>query len=68
MGKVKCVVCHGEVGTGQCFYCKPIDPPPKQLNHKTPEQIDKIVCEWSMAYGVAMSEQALNALVDALAV
>lgn len=33
----------------------------------TPEQIDKIVCDWSMAYGVALNEKALNALVEALA-
>lgn len=31
-----------------------------------PEQIDKIVCEWSMAYGIAMPEKALNTLVDTL--
>lgn len=30
-------------------------------------EIDKIVCAWSMRFGIAMSRDALDALVDALA-
>lgn len=31
-------------------------------------RIDKIVCNWSMQYGVALAEVQLNALVDAIAI
>lgn len=31
-----------------------------------PREIDRIVCAWSMKHGIAMSDEALNALVDAL--
>lgn len=34
----------------------------------TPAQIDKIVCDWSMQYGVAMTQEAQEALVDRLAI
>jgi hypothetical protein len=30
----------------------------------TPQEIDKIVCDWSMRFGIAMPEAALNDLVD----
>lgn len=33
----------------------------------TPQEIDRIVCAWSMEFGIAMPEKALNALVDRLA-
>jgi hypothetical protein len=33
----------------------------------TPEQIDKIVCDWSITFGVTLTERQLNALVDKLA-
>lgn len=33
----------------------------------TQEQIDEIVCAWSMEFGVALTEEALNALVTRLA-
>lgn len=33
----------------------------------TPKQIDKIICDWSMKYGIAIPEQALDELVDKLA-
>lgn len=33
----------------------------------TMQEVDKIVCEWSMKYRVAMSQQALNALVEQIA-
>lgn len=32
----------------------------------TIQEIDKIVCEWSMKYGIAMPEQAQVDLVDQL--
>lgn len=32
----------------------------------TPEEIDKIICDWSLEFGVAMTSQALDALVDRL--
>lgn len=33
----------------------------------SPSEIDKIICEWSMDEGVALTEEQLNALVDKLA-
>jgi hypothetical protein len=33
----------------------------------TPQEIDKIVCDWSMRFGIAMPEAALNDLVDRMA-
>jgi len=32
-----------------------------------PQEIDKVVCEWSMEFGVAMTEKAQEALVDRIA-
>lgn len=32
-----------------------------------PQEIDKIVCEWSMELGVSLTEKQLNELVDRLA-
>lgn len=34
----------------------------------SPAEIDRIVCEWSMALGVALTEEQLNELVDRLSV
>lgn len=36
-------------------------------NNMTPKEIDKVVCDWSLEFGIAMPERALNALVDRLA-
>lgn len=33
----------------------------------TPQETDKIVCDWSMEFGIALPEKALDALVDRLA-
>lgn len=32
----------------------------------SPSEIDKIVCQWSMDLGVALTEEQLNELVDRL--
>lgn len=34
----------------------------------SPARIDKIVCNWSMQLGVALTESQLNSLVDAIAI
>jgi hypothetical protein len=33
----------------------------------SPSEIDKIICEWSMENGIALTEEQLNTLVDKLA-
>jgi uncharacterized protein YpuA (DUF1002 family) len=30
----------------------------------TQKEIDKVVCDWSMAFAIALTEEQLNALVD----
>jgi hypothetical protein len=40
----------------------------EEIKKLTPEEFDKIVCEWSMAKGVALTEEQINNLVDRLSI
>ena len=37
------------------------------MSKAEPKAIDKVVCDWSMGHGVALTENQLNDLVDSLA-
>lgn len=40
----------------------------ESIKELTPKELDKIVCDWSMAKGVALTEDQQNSLVDRLCI